>query len=342
MSEKSDDIKQLFSHLGLNPSDYQEIRSAPSSGATMTEAPRRWSLLQAINTQAPAARVAPTLAPATPAVAPAPAAVPPPPTPSQWAEILPGLSVPRGEPATTAVPVPPSPPPAAAVEPPPAPTVAVDGLSSLFQSVRESPVPPPVPAAAPEPALTGEQAADRLYRELRSSAQTLAGRPPPTPVTPPWAGYDPEQETRHAPIPAPPVRVAPPPPPVQAPVQPPAASAPPPRMVLPIASSDPLPVIARTPAAPPPPRPYAPPPTPAAAVAPRPVPPPAPKVETPASSGLQAAFRRLSEPEPPRAAASGRLRLNYRLAQPSSGAGNKDERLGDVLKRISGHNVESR
>ena len=25
MSEKSDDIKQLFSHLGLNPSDYQEI-----------------------------------------------------------------------------------------------------------------------------------------------------------------------------------------------------------------------------------------------------------------------------------------------------------------------------
>ena len=87
MSEKSDDIKQLFSHLGLNPSDYQEIRSAPSSGATMTEAPRRWSLLQAISSPTPVpSRVAPTAAPASPA-------------PSQWAEILPGLNttVPRAE-----------------------------------------------------------------------------------------------------------------------------------------------------------------------------------------------------------------------------------------------------
>lgn len=46
MAEKSDDIKQLFSHLGLNPSDYREIRSAPTANATVSEAPRRWSLLQ--------------------------------------------------------------------------------------------------------------------------------------------------------------------------------------------------------------------------------------------------------------------------------------------------------
>lgn len=48
MAEKSDDIKQLFSHLGLNPSDYREIRSAPSANATVSEAPRRWSLLQSV------------------------------------------------------------------------------------------------------------------------------------------------------------------------------------------------------------------------------------------------------------------------------------------------------
>jgi len=48
MAEKSDDIKQLFSHLGLNPSDYREIRSAPTANATVSEAPRRWSLLQSV------------------------------------------------------------------------------------------------------------------------------------------------------------------------------------------------------------------------------------------------------------------------------------------------------
>lgn len=63
MVEKKDDIKQLFSHLGLNPSDYQEIRSAPSANATVSEAPRRWSLLQSA---ASVSRVAPrSIAPAT-------------------------------------------------------------------------------------------------------------------------------------------------------------------------------------------------------------------------------------------------------------------------------------
>lgn len=338
MSEKSDDIKQLFSHLGLNPSDYQEIRNAPSAGATMTDAPRRWSLLQAISAPssvasvAPAARVMPSLAPAvTPAVVPS---APTPPTPSQWAEILPGLA-PAPSTSTSA--------PAPAPE---APVSAADGLKSLFQSVRE-PVPTaPLPSApSSQPSLspmTGEQAADLLYRELRGGAQTLAARPPPPPVTPPWAGYDPEQETRHAPTPATPGRVAapqnPPPPPA------PAAVAAPTRLVLPLAT-EPMPEMPRPLA---PPRPLlSPAPTPAVAAAPPRTPPPAPapiraEAAPAAATGLIAAFRRLSEPEPPRAAASGRLRLNYRLPHSNAGGASKDERLGDVLKRISGHNGETR
>ena len=46
MAQKNDDIKNLFMNLGLNPSDYHEIRSAPMANVTMTDAPRRWSLLQ--------------------------------------------------------------------------------------------------------------------------------------------------------------------------------------------------------------------------------------------------------------------------------------------------------
>ncbi|MDP3859607.1 MAG: hypothetical protein Q8Q73_17760 [Stagnimonas sp.] len=340
MSEKSDDIKQLFSHLGLNPGDYQEIRNAPSAGATMTEAPRRWSLLQAISAPssvasvASAARVMPSLAPAVaPAVVPS---APPPPTPSQWAEILPGLATPS------------SPPPPA---PEPPLTAAADGLKSLFQSVRE-PLPAAPAAAAPSSqpspsSLTGEQAADLLYRELRGGAQTLAARRPPPPVTPPWAGYDPEQETRHAPTPVTPVRVAAPhqPPPLPAapsPAPAPAAAAAPTRLVLPLAT-EPMPELPR-PVAPPRPA-LAPTPAPAVASAPRSppsAPPPFRAEAMPAATGLQAAFRRLSEPEPPRAAASGRLRLNYRLPHSNGGGGSKDERLGDVLKRISGHNGETR
>lgn len=338
MSEKSDDIKQLFSHLGLNPSDYQEIRSAPSAGATMTEAPRRWSLLQAINTQTPAARVPPTLT----AAVPLPAAVPTPPTPSQWAEILPARSVPGSEAVTIAAPSPSallapvsvSAPAAASAPPTRTSTAAIDGLSSLFQSVRATPMPAAASTASTtEPALTGEQAADRLYRELRGSAQTLASRPPPPPVTPPWAGYDPEQETRHAPMPAAPVRVlAPPAPPAHSAL--PASVPLPPRPLLTPAPADTAPAAVARPLTPPP----------AASAAPRT--PAAPRLtpadKTRASGGLQEAFRRLTEPEPPRAAASGRLRLNYRLPQPIAGSGNKDEHIGDVLKRISGHNGGSR
>ena len=47
MSDNSDDIKQLFAHLGLNPADYQEIRGAPPAAFNASEPSRRWSLLQA-------------------------------------------------------------------------------------------------------------------------------------------------------------------------------------------------------------------------------------------------------------------------------------------------------
>lgn len=59
MAEKNDDIKQLFTHLGLNPSDYQEIRSAartPERHNESAETPRRWSLIDAVPVETPADR----------------------------------------------------------------------------------------------------------------------------------------------------------------------------------------------------------------------------------------------------------------------------------------------
>ena len=48
MTDKSDDIKQLFSHLGLDANVYQEMRTASRPSVTLTETPRRWSLLQSV------------------------------------------------------------------------------------------------------------------------------------------------------------------------------------------------------------------------------------------------------------------------------------------------------
>jgi hypothetical protein len=61
-----------------------------------------------------------------------------------------------------------------------------------------------------------------------------------------------------------------------------------------------------------------------------------------AGSDLQAAFRRLAEPEPPRAAASGRLRLRYPASPSAQVESGKEARLDDVLRRISGHNGPSK
>lgn len=322
MSEKSDDIKQLFSHLGLNPSDYQEIRSAPSANATVTEAPRRWSLLQATSKQPLPSKVAPilnTLPAAVPAAVPRPGV---PATPSQWAELLPRATTAPAAVPTAAVPT-------VAAPAPLADQPLAEGLRSLFQSVRE-PVPVvPLPVAptvdVPPPV---ETAAEQVYRELRGG-----GAIPPAPPPPAWAGYDAEQETRYAvppaaskPAPAPTASVAPAPAPVQARI---AAAAPP---------------VARAPSRPEPPRAESPAPA-KSHQPPRPAPPPAVEVRAAApelGSDLQAAFRRLAEPEPPRAAASGRLRLRTPATPQVQGSASREARLDDVLRRISGHNGPSK
>ena len=41
MADKNDDIKHLFEHLGLDPTDYQEIKGPTK----VVESARRWSLL---------------------------------------------------------------------------------------------------------------------------------------------------------------------------------------------------------------------------------------------------------------------------------------------------------
>lgn len=313
MSEKSDDIKQLFSHLGLNPSDYQEIRSAPSANATVTEAPRRWSLLQATSKQPLPTKVAPILNTPPAAVPSAVPRAPAPATPSQWAELLP-----RATTASAAVPT-------VAAPAPVADQPLAEGLRSLFQSVREpvpvAPLPTAPTLAVPPPA---EAAAEQVYRELRGGAAI-----PPAPLPPPaWAGYDAEQETRYA--------------------VPPAASKP---AVVPTAPLAPAPIPARVAATMPPaasrPEPqHAESPVPAKNRQPlRPAPPPVAE----ASAGtaelggdLQAAFRRLAEPEPPRAAASGRLRLRTPATPQVQGSASREARLDDVLRRISGHNGPSK
>lgn len=293
MSDKSDDIKQLFSHLGLNPSDYQEIRSAPASNATVTEAPRRWSLLQAINPGKPG-----NLTGADPGLSAA-TRIPP------SADPLP---------MTVAAPLPPTLPVASAPASAPAATISsspADGLRALFQSVRE-PVPPPLVVDAPAP-VAAETPADLIYRDLRAGMQVLAAQRPPVPTeiapVPPWASYDGDKETRYSPPPqaAAPPPVAPRPAPVATPAVAPAPAAP-------VAAPARVAVAAR--------------PSPAAVAA----------SPEPARQGLQAAFRRLSEPEPPRSPASGRLRLNYGARSSAAAVGSKDERLGDVLKRISAQN----
>lgn len=325
MAEKSDDIKQLFSHLGLNPSDYQEIRSAPSANATVTETPRRWSLLQATSKHPLPTKVAP-IVPTTsgPSAMPppisAPAAVPraaAPATPAQWAALSPRatVSVPM---APVVVPPPAVPAPVADDQP------LAEGLRSLFQSVREPPPVAPLPSAptllVPPPA---EPSADEVYRELRGNAPGRAAPPPENPPPPAWAGYDAEQETRYALPPATAQHAVPPPAPKAAAASPPRALSTPPT---PVPAPPPVAAAARAKPARP---------------APAPMPAAAPSVRAPAAevaSDLQAAFRRLAEPEPPRAAASGRLRLRYPAAPQAQADSSREARLDDVLRRISGHN----
>jgi len=226
MAEKSDDIKNLFMNLGLNPNDYHEIRTAPTANATVAEAPRRWSLLQAapapksLNSVVPGALPAGTPPPASASVASLMAAVAPPApapvaAPVEDASALPAAlfaaardilraeedAVSRGGmPSRSKLPdaaprtVEPAPAPApapAALTIPPRAEPRGDGLESLFQSVKE-PVTQMPTAAPPAP----ERRTDQL-------------RPGPVATTPTQrvAAFDAaargdDVETRYLPPPA--------------------------------------------------------------------------------------------------------------------------------------------
>lgn len=145
MAEKNDDIKNLFLNLGLNPNDYQEIRSAPTANATVSEAPRRWSLLQAAAPK-PVTAPAPLPAATLSTVPPASAVAPPGPNTLSAALLAAARDIARVEngqmPAAEAAAPVTAPAPALAVLPSAladafAQPVHGDGLQSLFQSVKE-------------------------------------------------------------------------------------------------------------------------------------------------------------------------------------------------------------
>lgn len=234
MAEKSDDIKNLFLNLGLNPSDYHEIRSAPSANVTVSEAPRRWSLLQpgagAKPTGLPIASVASVAAVPVPIIRPAAVA-----RPVAAPAAAPAVPVSSADPISAAVSLPAallaaaqdiaraeaqsygladSPvslsrgaasvsPPAAAV-----PTPA-EGLQSLFQSVKEPTTVAQRPHRDVEPPT--ERRTDQLYSRTpaaTSPTQRAAALPEARsallaePVRPLIAGSQDEPETRHAPRPS--------------------------------------------------------------------------------------------------------------------------------------------
>lgn len=223
MAEKSDDIKQLFSHLGLNPNDYHEIRSAPTMNATVSEAPRRWSLLQAVPAAAgsptPGAEALRSLVPPAPVAVPKPSPVPaallaavapPPPQPVAPRLEKPADAPPTLEPAPAAIALPTD--LSAALFANPAPPS--DGLHSLFQSVKEPQTAAAYPADYGNGAGQGERRTDQLFQKP-SATPSLASRvadfdevqpallPTPQSLLP---TADDEPETRYA---APPSRLGP-------------------------------------------------------------------------------------------------------------------------------------
>ena len=234
MAEKSDDIKQLFSHLGLNPNDYHEIRSAPTANATVSEAPRRWSLLQAA---APQRHVQPampqallTAAAPMPVPAPVPVSVPP---QAMAQSLLPaallaaaedilraeatGGSPLRRQPLSEQLPT---------REPVMAEPVTDLGLQSLFQSVKEPQTAAHMPPLHQELGRPTERRtemildtpppvlAEPVARGL-SFAERAAPLPKPAAAAP--SVMDDEPETRYAAPPPAPSRLGPVPIPTIAP-----------------------------------------------------------------------------------------------------------------------------
>lgn len=242
MAEKNDDIKNLFMNLGLNPSDYHEIRTAPSANATVSEAPRRWSLLQAAASkpaaaptplaQGPSAFSAPVAAGAFGAAS-APAVAPSLPplgdlgganslsaallaaaqdiaraetrsdlrVDSRSEVTAPTVVTPAAKiiPAASALP--------AALADAFVQATPVDGLQSLFQSVKE-PQTVSVPPLQGEDARPTERRTDQIFSSTPAAlsptqrAASLPPAPAPTPALAPMKAFmasDDEPVTRHAP-----------------------------------------------------------------------------------------------------------------------------------------------
>jgi hypothetical protein len=177
MAEKNEDIKQLFTHLGLNPNDYQELRSAPRTPNTHAEAPRRWSLLDSVTTNK--VRATPNIAPTLEQFD---APVPPPPGPTidppQTAvAAAPALDEPETAPTTRSPEVASTRTSIPAIAPP-APEKS--SLQSFFESVKEPvsqpryPPPAPLTPAPPLTALDADSATARLLSELRRMPEQTA------------------------------------------------------------------------------------------------------------------------------------------------------------------------
>jgi len=354
MSDRSDDIKQLFSHLGLNPGDYQEVRTVRRGAIDVTAA-----LGSApVRTETFAPPVIPPPMMAQPQVSSAPAGTPAPviaaPGPLS---ALPETVAPA--PAPTPAPAIPRAPEATYAVPPPAAQVPV--MSQRREPmVSRVPSPPPVAATArPMPSVPSDETVRRwaLLREVQDRPQTMARIQPEL--------REQRRTTQYsAPAPAP------------ASVPPPAAPAMPAARpwnfdadLAGMARAQPFQRSAASPAAPseetaeptmdrlvqamrrsavgiadveqPPmpaqvsPLPVK--PIPAVMAAPAPIPPP-PMASAPGSASvLSSTFERLARPQPPAAtAAGGRLRLNIAPdAVAAHSGGPRVESLGEVFLRIS-------
>jgi hypothetical protein len=180
MSDRSDDIKQLFSHLGLNPGDYQEVRTVRRPAVDVTSAlgsmpVRTETFTPPVAVPQPAAEQAPQAAPAM-GPAPAPTLA----SPLSAAVTAPSVAVPPVTvPLMTA-------PPVADTPRAPEPTRAPPQLSpaSVMTQRREPAVPrtptpapaTPVPAARAMPSMPSDDTVRRwaLLREVQDRPQTLA------------------------------------------------------------------------------------------------------------------------------------------------------------------------
>lgn len=307
MADRSDDIKQLFAHLGLNPGDYQELRGRTRVGTPVEAAAVASKIEPFMPPPVPPAAAAVTPKPqvAMPPLPPAPPAAAQPPaaeasqrwsllqaagrTPPQVAQISPVPVVRPAVPQETPMPV---------VQKPPAPLTRSVDLSDL-------PTMPPM-EERPTQALFAEL---QRVSQRRTSANFSATD---------WAqnAAKPVVQADPAIAPAAPASM-----PLTAPAKPAVVAAPP------------APVAA--------PRPH---PTHQAVTPPRPMP-TYQAVTPPVASGqgrdsLSGTFKRLVQPVRQSAPqASGRLRLNYgkrgHAAVPSNPSQIREENLGDVFNRIS-------